>query len=171
MTVYLPMGRAPMAERRTTRQLKAREKARARTAERRQREQQLEDLATAWFEAEDEIADKDSAAEEKIRKYTEKVRGEVEKETGKLREQMNDVVGKMLALTGVRSVAERLGVPEAVVREIKATLDGAASAPASAGSPSSPSPVVAPSPLVPPPSPVPAVETSAPSGESVAMPG
>lgn len=160
-----------MAERRTTRQLKAREKARARTAERRQREQQLEDLATAWFEAEDEIADKESAAEEKIRKYTEKVRGGVEKETGKLRERMNDVVGKMLALTGVRSVAERLGVPEAVVREIKASLDGAASAPASAGSPSSPMPVVAPSPSVPSPSPVPAVETSAPSGESVAMPG
>ncbi|MEU4260244.1 hypothetical protein AB0B42_29125 [Streptomyces fradiae] len=160
-----------MAERRTTRQLKAREKARARTAERRQREQQLEDLATAWFEAEDEIADKESAAEEKIRKYTEKVRGEAEKETGKLRERMNDVVGKMLALTGVRSVAERLGVPEAVVREIKASLDGAASAPASAGSPSSPMPVVAPSPSVPSPSPVPAVETSAPSGESVAMPG
>ncbi|CAL9556086.1 hypothetical protein [Streptomyces sp. enrichment culture] len=160
-----------MAERRTTRQLKAREKARARTAERRQREQQLEDLATAWFEAEDEIADKESAAEEKIRKYTEKVRGEAEKETGKLRERMNDVVGKMLALTGVRSVAERLGVPEAVVREIKASLDGAASALASAGSPSSPMPVVAPSPSVPSPSPVPAVETSAPSGESVAMPG
>ncbi|MGA5124396.1 hypothetical protein ACPCAG_13955 [Streptomyces pseudogriseolus] len=154
-----------MAERRTTRQLKAREKARARTAERRQREQQLEDLATAWFEAEDEIADKESAAEEKIRKYTEKVRGEAEKETGKLREQMNDVVGKMLALTGVRSVAERLGVPEAVVREIKASLDGAASAPASAGSPSSPTPVVAPSPSVP------AVETSAQSDESVALPG
>ena len=165
MTVYLPMGRASMAERRTTRQLKAREKARARTAERRQREQQLEDLATAWFEAEDEIADRKSAAEEKIRKYTEKVRGEVEKETGKLRDQMNDVVGKMLALTGVRSVAERLGVPEAVVREIKASLDCAASAPASAGSLSSPAPVVAPSPSVP------AVETSAPSDEPVALPG
>ncbi|MCP9946037.1 hypothetical protein LUX12_16485 [Streptomyces somaliensis] len=159
-----------MAERRTTRQLKAREKARARTAERRQREQQLEDLATAWFEAEDEIADKESAAEEKIRKYTEKVRGEVEKETGKLREQMNDVVGKMLVLAGVRSVAERLGVPEAVVREIKASLDGAASAPASAGSPSS-TPVVAPSPSLLPPSPVPTVETSAPSEESAALPG
>lgn len=111
-----------MAERRTTRQLKAREKARARTAERRQREQQLEDLATAWFEAEDEIANKESAAEEKIRKYTEKVRGEVEKETGKLREQMNDVVGKMLALTGVRSVAERLGVPEAAVTRDQGVL-------------------------------------------------
>lgn len=162
-----------MAERRATRQLKAREKARARTAELRQREQQLEDLATTWFEAEDEIADKESAAEEKIRKYTEKVRGEVEKETGKLREQMGDVVGKMLALTGVRSVAERLGVAEAVVREIKASLDGAASAPADAGSPSATAPAVppSPSPSVPPPSPVPAVETSAPAEGSAALSG
>ncbi|MEV5338364.1 hypothetical protein AB0K93_07735 [Streptomyces sp. NPDC052676] len=164
-----------MAERRATRQLKAREKARARTAERRQREQQLEDLATAWFEAEDEIADKESAADEKIRKYTEKVRGEVEKETGKLREQMTDVVGKMLALTGVRSVAERLGVAEAVVREIKASLDGAASTPSEPGSPSSTAPSMAPSPSpspsLPPPSPVPADSTSAAAEGSTALSG
>ncbi|WP_252395961.1 hypothetical protein [Streptantibioticus parmotrematis] len=124
-----------MAERRTTRQLKARDKARARTVERRQREQRLEDLATTWFEAEDAIADKASAADEKIRKYTEKVRGEVEKENGKLREQMSDVMGEMLVLSGVRSVAERLGVAEAVVREVKASLHGTASAPADSGSP------------------------------------
>jgi hypothetical protein len=160
---YAPTDRrTSMAERRAARQVRAREKARARTAERRQREQQLEDLATAWFEAEDEIADKESAAEEKIRKYTEKVRGEVQKETGKLREQMTDVVAKMLALTGVRSVAERLGIAEAVVREIKASLGDVASAPADSGSPSPTAPATAPSPSssVPQPSPVLTVETA-----------
>ncbi|MGW6457484.1 hypothetical protein ACWF94_16460 [Streptomyces sp. NPDC055078] len=118
-----------MAERRGARTVRAREKARALTAERRQREHQLEDLATRWFETEEQIADISSAAQQKIDKYAARVRSEADRETGKLRESMTGIVADMLERAGVRSVAERLGIPEAVVREAKASL-GPASEPA-----------------------------------------
>lgn len=108
-----------MAGRRASRAVQAREKARALTAERRQREQKLEDLATDWFQAEDEIAEIEAAAQRKVDHYIAKVRGEAEREAGQLRDKMTEVVAEMLKHAGVRSVAERLGIPESTARAVK----------------------------------------------------
>jgi hypothetical protein len=99
--------------------VEAREKARARTAERRRREQRLEDLATDWFQTEGEISEIEAAAQRKIDVYSAKVRGEAEKGVEQLRDRMTVVVGEMLKLAGVRAVAELLGVPESTVRTVK----------------------------------------------------
>ncbi|GAA2378752.1 hypothetical protein N0X72_11990 [Streptomyces carpaticus] len=108
-----------MAGRRTSRTLLAREKARARTAELRAREQQLEDLATHWFEAEAEITEIDVAARRKVETYAARVRIESGKETQRLRATMAAVATRMLELDRVRSVAGRLGVPESELRSIQ----------------------------------------------------
>jgi hypothetical protein len=112
-----------MAERKGSRTAQAREKARQRTAALREREQKLEDLATAWFEDEDEIEAVRTAARSRIEQFTAKVNEEATTEVGKLEARMTSTVGQMLELTGVRSVAERLDVPEARVREVKARAD------------------------------------------------
>ncbi|MEV1008351.1 hypothetical protein [Streptomyces sp. NPDC049881] len=122
-----------MAGRRAPRAVQAREKARARTAERRAREQQLEDLATGWFAAEDEIAEIDSSTRQKVEAYAAKVRADAEKETGRLRNTMAGIVAQMLTLERVRSVAGRLGVPEAEVRTVKAATEVPVPAPAAEG--------------------------------------
>ena len=105
-----------MSKRRSSRAVLAREKARELNAERRRREQRLEDLATSWFEAESAIADINDAAQRKIQQYADRIRGEADKETGQFRQQMADTVTEMLKLTGIRSVAERLGASEATIR-------------------------------------------------------
>ncbi|MCM2388803.1 hypothetical protein [Streptomyces albipurpureus] len=134
-----------MAERRGARTVRAREKARALNAERRQREQQLEDLAVLWFETDEQIVDTSNAAQQKIDKYVARVRSEAEGETGRLRESMNGVVADMLKLAGVRSVAERLGISEAAVREAKVSLEGTSGEPVD--SPAPPEPASGQSPL------------------------
>ncbi|MGP4109704.1 hypothetical protein ACTWP5_02150 [Streptomyces sp. 4N509B] len=115
-----------MAGRRVSRLVEAREKARARTAERRRREQRLEDLATDWFQAEGEISEIEAAAERRIELYAAKVRGEAETSVRQLRGRMDDAVGEMLTLTGVRAVAELLGTQESTVRAVRVAADAAA---------------------------------------------
>jgi hypothetical protein len=115
-----------MAGRRKPRAVQAREKARARTAERRAREQRLEDLATGWFTAEDEIAEIEAGARRRIEAYAVRVRAESEKDIGRLREGMTQIVAQMLALERVRSVAGRLGIAESAVRAFR-TVEGPAS--------------------------------------------
>ena len=112
-----------MAERKGSRTAQARERARERTAALREREQKLEDLATTWFEDEDGINAVRTAARSRIEQFTAKVNEEATREVGKLEARMASTVGQMLELTGVRSVAERLDVPEARVREIKSRTD------------------------------------------------
>jgi len=112
-----------MAERKGSRTAQARERARERTAALREREQKLEDLATTWFEDEDGIDAVRTAARSRIEQFTAKVNEEAATEVGRLEARMTSTVDQMLALTGVRSVAERLDVPEARVREVKARTD------------------------------------------------
>ncbi|WP_129840368.1 hypothetical protein [Streptomyces sp. RFCAC02] len=121
-----------MAKRRASRAVLAREKARALNVERRRREQQLEDLATRWFEAESTIADIDAATQTKIDRYCARARSEAERETGRLRGEMADAVSEMLKLAGIRSVAERLGVPEGSIREVRPPRKREAPTPVSA---------------------------------------
>ncbi|MGW7295393.1 hypothetical protein ACWGIB_23745 [Streptomyces xiamenensis] len=115
-----------MAGRRKPRAVEAREKARARTVERRAREQRLEDLATNWFAAEDEIAEIEAGARRRVEAYAARVRAESEKDVGRLREGMAQIVAQMLTLERVRSVAGRLGVAESAVRAFS-IAEGAAS--------------------------------------------
>ncbi len=109
-----------MAKRQSARAVEARQRARARTADRREREQRLEDLATGWYEAQGEIEEIESSAQEKIEKFTARVRAEAGQQVLKLRDRASEIVATMLANTGVRDVADRLGLPEAEVRQARA---------------------------------------------------
>ncbi|MEO3753599.1 hypothetical protein [Streptomyces sp. B6B3] len=119
-----------MPKRRASRAVQARERARAHTAELREREALLEDLATRWFEADAERVEVEAAAEKKIDAYAARVRGQTRRDTGRLGDEMSTIVREMLQLTGIRSVTERLGVVEAVVRDAKAEQAAARADPA-----------------------------------------
>ncbi|WP_416969409.1 hypothetical protein [Streptomyces sp. 4F14] len=117
-----------MAQRRprkSAREVEAREKVRARRAAHRQREQQLEDLATDYEVTVQEIRDVTEAAEERIAAYTARLRGEAETSKRELRERQAASIGRMLALDGARSVADRLGEPVETVRKAASSTAGA----------------------------------------------
>ncbi|MEW2401973.1 hypothetical protein [Streptomyces sp. NPDC046862] len=109
-----------MAQRRprkSAREVEARERVRARRAAHWERERQLEDLATDYEVAAQEIEDVATAAEEKIAAYAARLRGEAEATKRDLRVRQAESVGQMLKLDGVRSVADRLGEPLETVRK------------------------------------------------------
>jgi flagellar hook-associated protein FlgK len=112
-----------MAERRGSRAVAAREKARARTAATREREQRLEDLATEWFELDGQIGDLRDAAEARIEQYTARINGELVQQVGQLEQRSADAAVEMLELTNASDVADRLAIPLARVREIKAARE------------------------------------------------
>ncbi|MGA5441907.1 hypothetical protein ACPCKW_20635 [Streptomyces griseoincarnatus] len=117
-----------MAQRRprkSAREVEARERVRARRAEHWERERQLEDLATDYEVAAQEIKDVTTEAEEKIAAYAARLRGEAETEKQKLRDRQAESVGQMLKLDGVRSVADRLGESVDTVRKVAARPDRA----------------------------------------------
>ncbi|WP_052434173.1 hypothetical protein [Streptacidiphilus melanogenes] len=128
-----------MAERRGSRAVAAREKARARTAGAREREQRLEDLATTWFEVDDQIGGLREAAQARIDQYTARIRGELVQQVGQLEQRLTDAAAEMLELANASDVADRLGIPVAKVREIKATRK-ASGTPGDAAAASAPSP-------------------------------
>jgi hypothetical protein len=112
-----------MAQRRpkrSAREVEARERVRARRAEHWERERQLEDLATDYEVAAQEIEDVTTAAEEKIAAYAARLRGEAETTKQELRDRQAESVGQMLKLDGVRSVADRLGESVDTVRKVAA---------------------------------------------------
>ncbi|MFC1435328.1 hypothetical protein ACEZDB_32280 [Streptacidiphilus sp. N1-3] len=124
-----------MAERRGSRAVAAREKARSRTAAAREREQRLEDLATVWFEVDDQIGDLHTAAQTRIDQYVARINSDLAQQVGALEERLASTGAEMLELTNASDVANRLGIPVARVREIKAaretggTLDKSVAAP------------------------------------------
>ncbi|MFK4184337.1 hypothetical protein ACI2L4_10005 [Streptomyces sparsogenes] len=104
--------------RQSAREVAARERVRARRAGHWERERQLEDLATDYEVAAQEIEDVTTAAEEKIAAYVAKLRNDVEDVRRSLRARQAAGVGKMLELDGIRSVADRLGESVEVVRKL-----------------------------------------------------
>ncbi|MEU6379599.1 hypothetical protein [Streptomyces sp. NPDC046909] len=107
-------------QRRSAREVEARERVRARRAGHWERERQLEDLATVYEVAAQEIEDVTTTTEEKIAAYTVRLRQEAEKAKQGLRGQQAESVGQMLELDGVRSVADRLGEAVDTVRKLAA---------------------------------------------------
>ncbi|WP_405542737.1 hypothetical protein OG478_13650 [Streptomyces phaeochromogenes] len=107
-------------QRRSTREVEAREKVRARRADHWAREQQLEDLATAYEVAAQEIEDVTTTTEDKIAAYAVRLRREAEEAKRGLWGQQAESVSQMLELDGVRSVADRLGEPVEAVRKLAA---------------------------------------------------
>ncbi len=112
-----------MAQRRprkSAREVEARERVRARRAAHWERERQLEDLATDYEVAAQEMDDVTTAAEEKIAAYAARLRDEAETTKQDLRVRQAESVGQMLKLDGVRSVADRLGESVETVRKVAA---------------------------------------------------
>jgi hypothetical protein len=112
-------------QRRSAREVEARERVRARRAGHWERERQLEDLATVYEVAAQEIEDIATTTEERIAEYTVRLRQEAEETKQQLRGQQAESVGQMLALDGVRSVADRLDESVDTVRKLAATGPGA----------------------------------------------
>lgn len=113
-----------MAQRRprkSAREVDARERVRARRSAHWERERRLEDLATDYELAAQEIEDVTTEAEEKIAVYAARLRGQAETAKGELRDRQAERVGQMLQLDGVRSVADRLGESVETVRKVAAT--------------------------------------------------
>ena len=112
-----------MAQRRprkSAREVEARERVRARRAAHWERERQLEDLATDYEVAAQEMDDVTTAAEEKIAAYAARLRREAETTKQDLRVRQAESVGQMLKLDGVRSVADRIGESVETVRKVAA---------------------------------------------------
>ncbi|CAM5702828.1 hypothetical protein SALBM311S_00607 [Streptomyces alboniger] len=112
-----------MAQRRprkSAREVDARERVRARRAAHWERERRLEDLATDYELAAQEIEDVTREAEEKIAAYAARLRGQAETAKEELRDRQAQSVGQMLRLDGVRSVADRLGESVETVRKVAA---------------------------------------------------
>ncbi|MET7778060.1 hypothetical protein ABZU94_29020 [Streptomyces mirabilis] len=112
--------------RKSAREVAARETVRARRAEHWERERQLEDLATDYEVAAQEIEDVTTAAEERIAAYANRIRSDAEIAKQGLRDQQAESVGQMLKLDGVRSVADRLDEPVETVRKVAAARPGSA---------------------------------------------
>ncbi|MGW0572933.1 hypothetical protein [Streptomyces tauricus] len=93
---------------------------RARRAAHWERERRLEDLATDYELAAQEIEDVTEAAEEKIAAYAARLRGQAKTAEEELRDRQARSVGQMLQLDGVRSVADRLGESVETVRKVAA---------------------------------------------------
>jgi hypothetical protein len=125
----MPQG----AKRRSAREIDARRKARELSASVRAREQKLEDLATRYLVAGQEIADIDERTTTKIKEYTDRAQAEAEGTKGPLRAEMAGAVREMLTLDRIGSVADRLGEPREVVSQWKADLAGEETAPVAAG--------------------------------------
>lgn len=113
-------------QRRSTREVEARERVRARRAGHWERERQLEDLATVYEVAAQEIEDVTTTTEEQIAAYALRLRKEAEETKQGLRGQQAQSVGQMLGLDGVRSVADRLGESVDTVRKLAAAGPGTA---------------------------------------------
>ncbi|MFF3710282.1 hypothetical protein [Streptomyces phaeochromogenes] len=112
-----------MAQRRlrkSAREVDARERVRARRAAHWQRERRLEDLATDYELAAQEIEGVTRESEEKIAAYATRLRGQAATAKEKLRDRQARSVGQMLQLDGVRSVADRLGESMETVRKVAA---------------------------------------------------
>ncbi|MEZ0070075.1 flagellar hook-associated protein FlgK [Streptacidiphilus sp. MAP12-20] len=129
-----------MAERRGSRAVAAREKARARTVAAREREQRLEDLATTWFEVGEQIGDLREAAQARIDQYVTRINGDLGQQVSELEQRSTEAAAEMLELTNASDVADRLGIPLAKVREIKAARE-ASGASGDAVTASGPSPL------------------------------
>jgi hypothetical protein len=125
----MPQG----AKRRSAREIDARRKARELSASVRAREQKLEDLATRYLVAGQEIADIDERTTTKIKEYTDRVQAEAEETKGPLRVEMAGAVREMLTLDRIGSVSDRLGEPREVVSQLKADLASEETASAAAG--------------------------------------
>ncbi|WP_051900500.1 hypothetical protein [Streptomyces aureus] len=93
---------------------------RARRAAHWERERRLEDLATDYELAAQEIEDVTEAAEEKIAAYAARLRGQAKTAEEELRDRQARSVGQMLQLDGVRSVADRLGESVETIRKVAA---------------------------------------------------
>ncbi len=116
-----------MAQRRprkSAREVDARERVRARRAAHWERERRLEDLATDYELAAQEIEDVTTEAEEKIAAYAARLRGQAETAKEELRDRQAQSVGQMLQFDGVRSVADRLGESVETVRKLAAAESG-----------------------------------------------
>ncbi|MFF5304823.1 hypothetical protein ACFY5F_36245 [Streptomyces sp. NPDC013161] len=111
-------------QRRSAREVEARERVRARQAGHWERERQLEDLATDYEVAAQEIEDVTTTTEKRIAAYAVRLRQEAEKAEQGLRGQQAESVGQMLELDGIRSVADRLGEPVDTVRKLAAAGPG-----------------------------------------------
>lgn len=108
------------AQRRSAREIEARRRARERTAALREREQQLEDLATVYFLAGGEVHDVELRAETRLRESAERVELETRAAIEPLRARQAAAVRKMLALTRIGAVAERLGEPRDSIAQFRA---------------------------------------------------
>ncbi|WP_187825743.1 hypothetical protein [Streptomyces sp. TRM68367] len=93
---------------------------RARRAAHWERERRLEDLATDYELAAQEIEDVTTEAEEKIAAYAARLRGQAETAKEELRDRQAQSAGQMLQIDGVRSVADRLGESVETVRKLAA---------------------------------------------------
>lgn len=111
---------AQRSPRKSAREVDARERVRARRAAHWERERRLEDLATDYELAAQEIEDVTEAAEEKITAYAARLRGQARTAEEELRDRQARSVGQMLQLDGVRSVADRLGESVETVRKVAA---------------------------------------------------
>ncbi|MEU5633800.1 hypothetical protein ACH47C_17500 [Streptomyces rishiriensis] len=111
---------AQRSPRKSAREVDARERVRARRAAHWERERRLEDLATDYELAAQEIEDVTEAAEEKIAAYAARLRGQARTAKEELRARQARNLGQMLQLDGVRSVADRLGESVETVRKLAA---------------------------------------------------
>lgn len=111
---------AQRSPRKSAREVDARERVRARRAAHWERERRLEDLATDYELAAQEIEDVTEAAEEKIAAYAARLRGQAKTAEEELRDRQARSVGQMLQLDGVRSVADRLGESVETIRKVAA---------------------------------------------------
>ncbi|MGO4785181.1 hypothetical protein [Cryobacterium sp. W22_MBD10_FK3] len=99
--------------RNSKKQSAARSRARERAAEYRQKQDELEELATGYFIALNSIEEMESAAQNEIAAVHERT----EKKSALARTSMTTAIGSMLDLGVARAeVAERLGIP---LREVK----------------------------------------------------
>ncbi|MCT9075274.1 hypothetical protein [Streptomyces fulvoviolaceus] len=129
---------AQRSPRKSAREVDARERVRARRAAHWERERRLEDLATDYELAAQEIEDVTEAAEEKIAAYAARLRGQARTAKAGLRDRQARSVGQMLQLDGVRSVADRLGESVETVRKVAAESASTQEDPAPDHSPAPP---------------------------------
>ena len=115
---------AQRRQRKSAREVEARERVRARRAAHWERERRLEDLATDYEVAAQEIEDVTTTTEEKIAAYAARLRGAAEVTKRDLQGQQAQSVNQMLELDGVRSVADRLGESVETVRKVAAARSG-----------------------------------------------
>ncbi|MCA1217386.1 hypothetical protein [Streptomyces sp. 8L] len=123
---------AQRSPRKSAREVDARERVRARRAAHWERERRLEDLATDYELAAQEIENVTAAADEKIAAYAARLHSQASAAKEELRGRQARSVDQMLQLDGIRSVGDRLGESVETVRKIAAVESartGEASAP------------------------------------------